>query len=291
MRLRRMLAGLALAASLGACSGADVLNAMASGRSVSATTDIAYAPVAGQRLDLYSPARPEPDGAVVIFFHGGGWETGAPADYRFLGTALARRGVTTVIAGYRLYPTVRYPAFLEDAALATRWARDHVAGGRPVFVMGHSAGAYIAAMLALDGRWLGAVGVQPGRDLAGFIGLSGPYDFLPLRSETLKTIFGPEAQRPATQPIRYLRPGAPPMFLATGCADTTVDPGNTARLAAAQRAAGGVVVERSYPRLGHVLTIGAFAGVLDFIAPVLAETKDFLADPQAPPPAPQPCPA
>ena len=295
MRVRRMLTALLLAAGLGGCSGADVLNTLASGRGVAATPDIAYADGPGRRLDLYTPATPAPGAPVVVFFHGGGWETGTPADYRFLGTALARHGVTAVIAGYRLYPEVRYPAFLEDAALATRWARDHAAGGGRVFVMGHSAGAYIAAMLALDGRWLGAVGMQPGRDLAGFVGLSGPYDFLPLRSETLKTIFGPEDQRPDTQPIRHLGPGAPPMFLATGCADTTVLPANSARLAAAQRAAGGIVVERSYPLLGrplvHELTIGAFAGALGFVAQVREEVLAFLADPTAPPPPPQPCPA
>lgn len=277
---------LLLGLALGGCSGAEVLNALATGSGVAVTRDIAYAPETGQRLDLYVPERPDAGAPVLVFFHGGGWESGAPGDYRFLGLALARRGVTTVVAGTRLYPAVRYPAFLEDAALAVRWAQDRLAqdklgGGGRVFLMGHSAGAHIAAMLALDPRWLGAVGLRPERDLAGMIGLSGPYDFLPLRSPTLRAIFGPPETLPATQPIRHVSAAAPPMFLATGCADRVVDPGNTARLAAAQRAAGGAVATRAYPRIGHALTIGAFAGPLRFTAPVLEETLAFLRNPGA----------
>jgi acetyl esterase/lipase len=279
-RLGRVIA-LLLGGALGGCSGADVLNGLASDAGVSVRRDIAYGAEPGQRLDLYSPEPPESGAPIVVFFHGGGWESGTPGGYRFLGTALARQGVTVVVAGYRLYPAVRYPGFVEDGALAVRWAHDSLAPEGRVFVMGHSAGAYIAAMLALDPRWLGAVGLRPGRDLAGMIGLSGPYDFLPLQSPTLRTIFGPEAERPATQPIRYVNAEAPPIFLATGCADRVVDPANTTRLAAAQRTVGGSVSTSAYSGIGHVLTIGAFAGPLRFTAPVLAETLAFLRDPGA----------
>lgn len=271
----RIFRSLALAAALllGGCSGADLLNGLASGQGVAVTRDIPYA--APLALDLYEPAAPEPEAPVLVFFHGGGWETGSPADYRFLGTVLARRGLRVVIPAYRLWPEAGYPAFLEDGARAVRWAHDRWPGARLV-LMGHSAGAYIAAMLALDGPWLGAVGMRPERDLAAVIGLSGPYDFLPLRSPVLQAIFGPERGWPATQPIAHVAPGAPPMLLATGLADTTVRPANTARLAAALRAAGNRVEERYYPQIGHVMTIGAFAGLLRPAAPVRADVLGFL---------------
>ncbi|SDB67244.1 alpha/beta hydrolase [Belnapia rosea] len=268
---------LALALCLGGCSGTGLLNRLAPAEGVTVARGIPYAGRLG--LDLYEPAPPVDglprDGVpVLVFLHGGGWESGMPSDYRFLGTVLAREGVRVVIPAYRLWPEAGYPAFLRDAAQAVRWARERWPGAR-LFLMGHSAGAYMAAMLALDGRWLGAAGLRPGRDLAGVIGLSGPYDFLPLRSPVLRAIFGPEPGWPDTQPIHHVAPGAPPMLLATGLADTTVAPANTARLAAL-RAAGDRVTLRYYPQIGHAMTIGAFAGLLRPVAPVREDVLGFL---------------
>ena len=200
--------------------------------------------------------------------------------YLFLAAALARRGYVTVVPDYRIYPDARYPGFVEDGALAVRWARDNAArfGGDPrnLFVMGHSAGAYIAAMLAIDRRWLRAVDLSPGRDIAGFIGIAGPYDFLPLKDETLKVIFG-GANVPATQPISYVSGGEPPTLLATGDDDGTVDPGNATRLASRLRVAGCDVRVATYPRVGHLGIIGAFAFPLRLLAPILNDVDAFIA--------------
>jgi acetyl esterase/lipase len=201
--------------------------------------------------------------------------------YRFVGAALAKRGVVTVVPDYRLYPEARFPAFMEDAAAAVAWTLGHAAsfGGdsRHIFFMGHSAGAQIATLLALDTHYLRAAGADPST-IAGVIGLSGPYDFLPLTSPALKAIFGPEETWPLSQPIDFVTPSAPPMLLATGDSDDTVRPGNTERLAARLRLANVDVVERHYPDLGHELAIGAFASPLAFFAPVRHDVLQFIAD-------------
>jgi acetyl esterase/lipase len=147
--------------------------------------------------------------------------------------------------------------------------------------MGHSAGAYNAVMLGLDRRWLAGGGGAPGVALRGAIGLAGPYDFLPLRSPLLKAIFGRESDWPMTQPIQHVDGAAPPMLLATGRADTAVDPANTTRLAARIRAEGGKVVERYYPNLTHSETVGALARSLRFMAPVLDDAARFIAEVEA----------
>src|SRR6185436_16972353 len=157
------------------------------------------------------------------------------SDYLFVGQALAARGIATIVADYRLYPEVRFPAFVEDGAAATRWAADKVGADR-LFLMGHSAGAEIASLLAADTPYLAAAGVER-MQLRGFIGLSGPYDFLPLKSRRLIDIFG-GANRPEIEAITFARAPLPPALLIHGEADTTVYPRNSRSLAEAWRRAG-----------------------------------------------------
>jgi acetyl esterase/lipase len=270
----------AAAASLSACSGTAALNTLEPKGGVEIHRDIAYRPGPRGGLDVYQPKSAAGHAPVVVFFYGGGWDSGAKGEYEFAGLALARQGFVTVVPDYRVYPEVRWPTFLQDNAQAVAWTKAHAAdyGGDPkqLFLMGHSAGAYDAVMLAVDRRWLGAVGIDPGRDTKGVVGLAGPYDFLPLHSDELKTIFGPEAQRPDTQPINHVDGQAPPLLLATDTADKVVDPGNTTRMAARVRAAGGQVETREYKGLSHALLMGAVAAPLNFLAPVLADSTQFI---------------
>lgn len=256
-----------------------LLNALAPRGGFTERLEIGYGPGARHALDAYIPAAPLPGRPVVVFFYGGGWECGERGWYRFVAATLAARGVLVLVPDYRLFPEVRFPAFLADGAGAVGWAREHAAalGGDParLFLMGHSAGAYIAAMLALQPNWLAA---RP----AGVIGLAGPYDFLPLHTDTLRAIFGPEDTLPATQPINFVTPKAPPMLLATGMRDGIVLARNSARLAARLRAAGVAVTERRYATVGHRTVLGALATPLRgparlLGAPVLRDCLDFIA--------------
>jgi len=161
-----------------------------------------------------------------------------------------------------------------------RWVKDNVHrfGGDPekIFLMGHSAGAHIAAMLSIDSTWLDKAGLVPGRDLAGLIGISGPYDFLPLKDETLIIIFG-GADRAETQPIFHVGPGAPPALLLTGDRDDVVGAGNSTRLAERLRAAGNEATAVIYPRVGHYIIVAALAPFLRFRVPVLRDAEAFIA--------------
>ncbi len=244
------------------------------------TDSIAYADGSRRALDICRPigavAAP-----VVVFFYGGGWRSGRKGLYRYVAKALARRGYVAVVPDYRIYPEARYPDFIEDGALALRWVKDNAMrfGGDPdkLFVMGHSAGAHIAAMLAIDSSWLARLGLTSGRDIAGLIGLAGPYDYLPLRDETLKIIFG-GANRPETQPIFHVTSGAPRVRLLTGGRDGLVEPGNAARFAERLRAAGNDAIVLTYPRLGHYSIVAAFAPFLQFLIPVLRDVEAFIVE-------------
>jgi len=269
---------------LSACSPVMVLNALAPQAGITETHNVRYAVGTHPQddrhaLDIYAPngAGPAP---VVVFIYGGGWQIGDKADYRFVAAALAARGFLTVVPDYRLFPAVRFPVFLRDNAAAVAWTKANIAayGGDPrrIFLMGHSAGAYNVAMLTLDRQWLGADGLDPDRDIAGAIGLAGPYDFLPLQDPALEDIFAPAGDLHLSQPITFARGNAPPMFLATGTADMLVLPRNTEHLAAAIRRDGGVVDERIYPGVNHTKIIGAMASVARWLAPSMADVVGFL---------------
>lgn len=259
------------------------VNAAARFQAHTRLADLPYGAQPRLRLDVYLPRRRLPQ-SVVVFLYGGSWSSGSKDMYRFLGASLAARGFLAVVPDYRLYPAVRYPAFVEDAALALRWARDNAArfGGDAsrLFVMGHSAGAHIAAMLAFERRWLAAAGLDARRDLAGVVGLAGPYDF-DIDTDLLRGVFGGPENRARSQPLAHVTAAAPPLLLATGAADRTVSPRHTDALAAAVRAAGGEVETLLYPRLGHRGIIGAFSPLLGFLAPVAADVSAFISTKQA----------
>lgn len=273
---------------LTACAPLPTLNALVPSSRYELTPDVAYGPLPRQRLDIYRPRQAPPaDGfPLVVFFYGGSWNTGERADYKFVGEALASQGIVTVIPDYRLYPEVTYPDFLTDSAMAlAKGLREAAAmGGDPkrVFVMGHSAGGYNAAMLALDDRWLKAQG-EDRHHLAGWIGLAGPYDFLPIENPDAKPVFHHPNYPPNSQPIAFDLRGSPPSFIGAAANDKLVNPQrNAAQMADKLRQAGVPVTEKVYPRVSHVTLAGAFAWPLRWLAPVADDVAAFV---EATPPA------
>ena len=240
----------------------------------------AYGADPRQKLDVWAPSRRgEAALPVVVFFYGGGWNMGARGDYGFAGAAFASRDFVAVVPDYRLVPAVRFPAFVEDGALAVRWARDNAArfGGDPrrITLAGHSAGAYNAAMLALDRRYLTAVGVDSKTIRAAAL-LAGPYDFLPFNEARGQAAFGMYPNPRETQPITFARADAPPMFLAHGSEDRVVLPRNSRNLAARLQQLGAPVTLRIVPGANHVDLVSSLSRPFRRRTPVLAETTAFL---------------
>ncbi|RZJ11690.1 MAG: alpha/beta hydrolase [Rubrivivax sp.] len=261
---------------------AKLLNTFASSHTHSRTVGVVYGPGERQLLDVYRPARAAPRGGwpVVVFFYGGSWNRGERGDFAFVGEALASRGILTMVADYRLYPEVQYPGFLNDGATAVAWAfknADRLGGDpRRVFVMGHSAGAYNAAMIALDPRWLKRTGRSP-RELAGFIGLAGPYDFLPIENPDAKPVFFHPDYPPGTQPMEHVSRTAPRSFLGAPQSDRLVNPyRNSQSLATKLQEAGVPVTLKLYPHISHALLVGAFGTPLRWLAPVLEDVAGFV---------------
>ncbi len=270
---RARLAGLVLLLPLlGGCVSTyfAVLNR---GEAPEQTRSLSFLPGADIGLDVY-PVAGAGKAPVLVFFYGGRWQGGERADYAFVGEQLAEAGIVTVVADYRLYPEVRFPTFVEDAAAAVAWARDNAArfGGNAdsLFVAGHSAGAHIAALIGTDPRYLAAHQLRPA-DLAGVIGIAGPYDFLPLRADDLIDIFGTDpAQQAASQPVNHVDGDEPPFLLLHGESDLLVWTLNSRRLKARFDAIDGKAELRTYPGVGHVRILGSLRYAL------LAPTREDL---------------
>jgi len=278
----------ALTTLLQACSPLNLVNVTSLGGAGERRTGISFGPLPRHQLDVYRPSGPVPPQGwpTVLFIYGGTWNRGERADYRFVGEALASEGLFTVIPDYRLYPEVRWPDFLYDGALALRWVIDRghkedSPDGLPIdsakiYVMGHSAGAYNAAMLALDPRWLAPHGLAPTK-LAGWIGLAGPYDFLPVTEPDAKPVFFHPNYPAGTQPIELATAGAPRTFLGAARNDPLVNPTrSTVGLGTKLQALGVPTIVQVYDRVDHFTLIGSLARPLRWMAPVLKDVSRFV---------------
>jgi acetyl esterase/lipase len=280
---RRWLFAAVTMFSLAGCSSLGALNGVnnltpGDGGVTREASDIAYGADVRQKLDVYTPEKAA-NAPVVVFFYGGSWSSGRRQDYAFAARALAAKGFVVVVPDYRLVPQVRFPAFVEDGAAAVAWTRANIEkfGGNAaaIGVAGHSAGAYIAAMVALDPRWLAAAGA-PGAVKAA-VGLAGPYDFLPfVAGGAADAALGGQPDAGVTQPINFARADAPPMLLLNGAEDSTVYPRNAERLAAALTSAGATADKRIYPDIGHIGILLAISKTFRGKAPALADTSAFL---------------
>ncbi len=242
----------------------------------------AFGPDARQRLNIWVPAKGAKAAPVLVFFYGGSWKMGDRDFYDFFGRALASEGFVVVIPDYRLTPQVRFPAFVEDAAAAVAWTQHNINkyGGDPaqISVSGHSAGAHLAAMLTLDPQWLAKAGARSDA-IRSFVGLAGPYDFLPFTSDASKAAFGHEPDPRITQPITFARKDAAPMLLLTGTNDDTVKPRNSHVLAAAQTKLGAAATAKDYPGIDHSQIIQSFARPFRDKSSAMADMIAFLRAP------------
>lgn len=281
-----MAAGVSAASLLSACTPVRFLNTITFWGQYSLARDVAYGD-GRLRLDVYTP-KGASAAPVVFFIYGGSWQQGTTLgkeNYKFVGQAFAAQGFVTIIPDYRVFPEVRFPGFIEDCAQAVRWGQDHVAqfGGDPqrMVLVGHSAGAYNAAMLVLAPSYLHDAGVR--RDaIRGMVGLAGPYDFLPLSDAVLEAIFAPAVPLSASQPVSFVRGDNPPMLLLAGRDDDTVYARNTQRLAARIREQGGPVEVLIYPHMSHIRMVATLATLLQGGSDVADRSSAFVRQVTAP---------
>lgn len=285
-KLRWASAALVAAAGLGLLAvevfGAAIVNGLSANGVYRRTSALPYGDHPRQVLDLYAPTDAEGPAPVLLFFYGGGWTEGSREDYEFVASSFAREGFLVVLPDYRLYPEVSFPAFVDDAAAAAAWVQRHASeyGGDPgrIVLAGHSAGAYLAAHVALWPEPVERAGGDPA-GFAGLVGFAGPYDFLPLdEGSVLQRIFPPET-RAESQPVHHVgaKDSLPPVLLVHGTSDERVWPRNSRRLTAALEGRGAEVTLLTYEGIGHVRLAASLAAPLDFLSSAREDTLRWLA--------------
>lgn len=245
-------------------AGLVALNATSKlGRNLTVQKNISYGKNVRQKLDVYFPKKIQSHLPVVVFFYGGSWQSGSKKNYKFMAEALTSLGVVVVIPDYQLYPQVKFPTFVEDGAMALDWIFKNISNysGDPkkVFVMGHSAGAQIGALLSFDKHYLQKYKSAKKFHIQGFIGLAGPYDFLPFTNPVFKNIFAPEEKYSLSQPIHFIAGHEPPVLLIHGKKDTTVGIHNSQNLTKKIQEKKGKVTIYYYDNLNHVSLLLGFS--------------------------------
>ncbi len=273
---------LVLLCNLVGCSslGLFVVNSLANFEGYAAIEDIAYGQHQLNRLSVYTPENKSNRRATIIFFYGGCWggcETLNKEYYPFVAQALTAKGFNVIIPDYRRHPEVKFDAIMHDATRAVEWVKEHITeyGGDPgnLFLMGHSAGAHIAAMLTLNEKYLAS---ETYRNIKGFIGLAGPYDFLPFTDEYQKIVFAPEKSYPNTQPVNFVDGSEPPLLLLYGNDDDSVKPVNIVSLNRTVKQQGGCVESHRYDGVNHTDLLGALSIPLQAQQLVLNDIIDFV---------------
>ncbi|PCH86045.1 MAG: alpha/beta hydrolase [Piscirickettsiaceae bacterium] len=279
MRHHTRLFGVFLILALSGCSSLNTLNTIIPDGDSTLVSSLTYGLNNRQKLDIYLPSTLTKKAPVIIFFYGGRWQSGAREEYAFVGQALANRGFITVIPDYRLYPEVEFPGFITDAATATDWVLKHIKqyGGdsSQAYLMGHSAGAHIAAMLVTNTSYLSNIGVS-NKQIKGLISLSGPLNFK-ITDDDIKKVFSAASQYSDTQPITFVDGSEPNMLLLHGAKDKTLWPANSISMAEKVNRLGGHANIITYKDMSHVGLLLALANApFLYFAPVLDDIEAFI---------------
>ena len=271
-----------------ALSALAVVNGITSNGGVAVSKNILYGDEPAQDLDIYYPkplaqAMKAQDTIgdtypMVVFVHGGSWESGSKDEYAFVGQSLAQAGYVTAVINYRKAPEHVYPDYVEDAAQAIAWSVNnapslHVDPKR-IAVVGHSAGAFNAVAAVSNEDFLAPYGIKP-TDIATVVGIAGPYSY-DFRKFASVTAFAADATPDEVMPDRQIKGAQPPYLLLTAENDKVVHDTNTIKMTQALKDYGVTVENGKIEGASHATSIGAMAPPLRWVNDVRAQVLTYL---------------
>lgn len=288
-------ASLAAMATLGfaaqqaqAVSALSILNSVSPSGGVGVTKDILYGDKPLQDLDIYYPkplaqamqasSNIKHSYPMIVFVHGGSWESGNKEQYAFVGQSLAQAGYITAVINYRKAPEHVYPDYVEDTAQAIAWsynnAADLHADPQRFAVIGHSAGAFNAIAAVANEDFLAPYNVSPS-DISAVIGIAGPYSY-DFRQYGGSTAFADDATPDEVMPDRHIKGQQPPYLFLTAENDKVVHERNTIKMTQALRDYGAAVETSEIKGASHATSIAAMASPLRWLNDVRVQVLSHL---------------
>lgn len=271
-----------------AISALAIVNGLTASGGVTVSRDILYGDEATQDLDIYYPkplARAmKAQKAItttypmVVFVHGGSWETGNKEEYAFVGQSLAKAGYVTAVINYRKAPEHVYPDYVEDTAKAIAWSYQNApslyADPQRLAVIGHSAGAFNAVAAIANEDFLAPYGISPD-DIKAVVGIAGPYSY-DFRKFESASAFAADATPDEVMPDRQIKGSQPPYLLLTAENDNIVYDTNTIKMTQALKDRGVTVENGVINGASHATSIGAMAPPLRWVNDVRAQVLSYL---------------
>lgn len=288
LNLLKMLC-LPFASLVAACSPLGLANTAAKIYPLQVQRDLSYGDQARQNYDLYLPQMPSAKASatpVIIFFYGGSWNSGDKSGYEFVGRRLSSEGYIVAVANYRLYPQVTYPDFLVDSAKAVSAIQKQLQQTQykamqpasQVVLMGHSAGAYNAAMLALDDHWLAAERLDRRKVVKGWIGMAGPYDLYPIALKDVQPVFHHPNYPAQSNPIDFVTgvDDIPALLMAPSDDEVVSTERNTYALGKKLKDAGEKTKVVTVEGTSHATLVGTLSPILFFKGSSMVPIKAFI---------------
>ena len=273
-RLKALAGFMAAATAIAACAPVTILNGITPSSTFERTKNVSFGEGDRDALDIYRAEKPKADAPVLVFVHGGSWDSGSKGIYKFLAEGFTKSGYDIVVPNYRIYPNAKFPNFLEDNAKAVAFTAGRFPD-RKIVLLGHSAGAYNVLMLALRDEYLRGAGVDRCAVISGVVGLAAPTGIVPLKSERLIEIF-PDRFTADDAVLNNVTGPTPAVFLGHGESDTTVYPKNSTALAEKITARGGVAQVETYPGQSHTDVVKVLSRHFDDDTTLKADVVNFI---------------
>ena len=273
-KFKSIAASLAVISALAACAPVSILNGITPSSTYDRTKNVSFGDGERDKLDIYRAEKPKEGAPVLMFVHGGSWDSGSKGIYKFLAEGFTKSGYDIVVPNYRLYPEAKFPNFLKDNAKAVAFTAETFPD-RKIVLVGHSAGAYNVLMLALRDEYLKDAGVDKCAVVSGVVALAAPTGIVPLKSDRLIEIF-PDRFTGADAALNNVKGPAPAIFLGHGESDTTVYPKNSTALAEKIIARGGQAQVEIYPGQSHTDVVKVLSRHFDGDATLKADVVKFI---------------
>lgn len=273
-RIKSLAVFMVAATALAACAPVSILNGITPSSTFDRAKNVSFGEGERDKLDIYRAETPKENAPVLMFVHGGSWDSGSKGIYKFLAEGFTQSGYDMVVPNYRIYPDAKFPNFLEDNAKAVAFTAETFPG-RKIVLIGHSAGAYNVLMLGLRDEYLSGAGVNRCETVAGVVGLAAPTGIVPLESARLIEIF-PDRFTAADAVLNNVNAPAPAIFLGHGESDTTVYPKNSTALAEKVTARGGSAQVEIYPGQSHTDVVKVLSRHFDNDTTLKADIVEFI---------------